>query len=62
MSARPDRLTRSDIMSTSEASELTGFPVSTLAEWSRQGTFPHRKRGRRRLHLRWEVEDWIARD
>lgn len=58
---RPRRgLTRTDVMSAREVAALTGFPKSTIEEYARRGDMPSRKRGRHRLFLRWEVEDWLT--
>lgn len=58
--SRPRRgLTRSDVMSARDVAALTGFPKSTIEEYARRGVMPSRKRGRHRVFLRWEVEDWL---
>ena len=45
-------LTRSDVLSTSEAAELLGIPRSTVHELARRGELPARRVGRRWLFLR----------
>jgi len=60
---RPSRpLTRADILSSSDVAELSGFPKSTIEDWARRGVVPSRKRGKRRLFLRWEIEAWLVAD
>lgn len=60
---RGDRpLTRADVMSAAEVGALLDIPKSTIEDWARRGVLPSRKRGRRRLFLRWEVEEWLVAD
>src|SRR4051794_26691576 len=49
-------LTRADVLSAGDVSQLLGIPKSTVEDWGRRGVLPSRKRGRRRFYLRWEVE------
>jgi len=49
-------------MSASDVAVLLGAPKSTVEDWARRGVIPSRKRGRRRLFLRWEVEAWLVAD
>ncbi len=53
------RVTRSEVMTAAEVAQLLRTPKTTVEEWARRGKIPSRKRGRRRLFLRWEVEDWL---
>jgi excisionase family DNA binding protein len=46
-------------MTAQEVADLVSSSKSTVEDWARQGTIPSRKRGRRRLFLRWEVEAWL---
>lgn len=60
---RPERpLTREDIMRAVEVAALIGCPKSTVEDWARRGIIPSRRRGRRRLFLRWEIEAWLVAD
>lgn len=52
-------LTRRDVMTAEEVAELLSSSKSTIEDWARRGAIPSRKRGRRRLFLRWEVEAWL---
>lgn len=54
-------LTAADVMHAADVAALLRVPVSTVMDWARQGRIPARKRGRRRLFLRWEIEDWLSR-
>jgi excisionase family DNA binding protein len=54
-------LTRADVMDAGDVAALLGIARSTVDEWARRGDLPSRKRGRRRLFLRWEVEAWLMR-
>lgn len=53
-------ITRADVMSAAEVGVLLGAPKSTIEDWARRGVIPSRKRGRRRLFLRWEIEAWLV--
>lgn len=53
-------ITRADVMHASEVALLLDVPKSTVEDWARRGVVPSRKRGRRRLFLRWEIEDWLV--
>jgi len=55
-------ITRADVMSATDVAGLLGAPKSTVEDWARRGVIPSRKRGRRRLFLRWEVEAWLVAD
>jgi excisionase family DNA binding protein len=60
---RPQRpLTREDIMRAADVATLIGCPKSTVEDWARRGIIPSRRRGRRRLFLRWEIEAWLVAD
>lgn len=52
-------ITRRDVMTSQQVADLISASKSTIEDWARQGTIPSRKRGRRRLFLRWEVEAWL---
>jgi excisionase family DNA binding protein len=49
-------------MTASDVAGLLGMPRSTVEDWGRRGVIPSRKRGRRRIYLRWEVEGWLVAD
>ncbi len=49
-------LSRADIMTAAEVSELLGVPVSTVHDWARRNILPSRKLGRRRIFLRGQIE------
>lgn len=53
-------ITRDDVMSALDVAVLLDIPKSTIEDWARRGLVPSRKRGRRRLFLRWEVEAWLV--
>lgn len=53
-------ITRADVMSAAEVALLLGVPKTTVEDWARRGVVPSRKRGRRRMFLRWEIEDWLV--
>jgi excisionase family DNA binding protein len=53
-------LTRADVMTSADVSELLGVPRSTVEDWARRGVLPSRKRGKRRFYLRWEIEAWLT--
>ena len=55
-------ITRADVMSAREVAELLGVAKTTIEDWARRDVLPSRKRGRRRLFLRWEVEEWLILD
>lgn len=55
-------ITRADVMSAAEVAALLGVAKTTVEDWARRGVLPSRKRGRRRLFLRWEVEEWLVLD
>ncbi len=59
---RGRHITRADVMSASEVAILIGIPKTTVEDWARRAVLPSRKRGRRRLFLRWEVEAWLIAD
>ncbi|MBO9533546.1 MAG: helix-turn-helix domain-containing protein [Solirubrobacteraceae bacterium] len=48
------------MMHAADVAALRRVPVSTVMDWARQGRIPARKRGRRWLFLRWEIEAWLA--
>ncbi len=53
-------LTRTDVLSTTEVSELLGIPRSTVHELARRGDLPARRAGRRWLFLRDRLAAAIA--
>lgn len=53
------RITREEVMSSEEVAVLIEVKRKTVEEWARRKRIPSRKRGRRRIFLRWEVEDWL---
>ncbi len=53
-------ITRADVMCAAEVAVLLGVPKTTVEDWARRGVVPSRKRGRRRMFLRWEIEDWLV--
>lgn len=57
-----ESLTRADVMSAAEVSELLSVPKSTVEDWARRGILPSRKRGKRRFYLRWEIAGWLVSD
>ncbi len=59
-SSRGRGITRADVMSAAEVALLLGVPKTTVENWARRGVVPSRKRGRRRMFLRWEIEDWLV--
>lgn len=60
--ARPNygRITRDEVMSAAEVAVLIDAKKKTIEEWARCKRIPSRKRGRRRIFLRWEIEDWLV--
>lgn len=52
----PRGLTRSDLMTADQVSELLDVPVSTVREWGRNGTLPRIKLGRHVRFVRDQVE------
>lgn len=52
-------ITRADVMSAAQVGALLNVQKTTVEDWARRGVIPSRKRGRRRLFLRWEVEEWL---
>lgn len=55
-------ITRADVMNAAEVGALLGVAKTTIEDWARRDVLPSRKRGRRRLFLRWEVEEWLILD
>ena len=53
-------ITRADVMSAADVGTLLHVQKTTIEDWARRGVIPSRKRGRRRLFLRWEVEAWLV--
>lgn len=53
------RITREEVMTSEEVAVLVHQKKKTVEEWARRGRIPSRKRGRARLFLRWEIEDWL---
>lgn len=61
--ARPDRpLTREDVLRAVEVAELLRCPKSTVEDLARRAVIPSRRVGRRRIFLRWEIEQWLVSD
>ena len=58
--SRGPGITRADVMSAADVGALLNVQKTTVEDWARRGVIPSRKRGRRRLFLRWEVEDWLV--
>jgi excisionase family DNA binding protein len=57
---RPERpLTRDDVMHATDVAELLRCPKSTVEDWARRNIIPSKKIGRRRIFLRFEVEQWL---
>jgi excisionase family DNA binding protein len=56
------QLTRADVMTAVDVAELLTIPKSTVEDWARRKVIPSRKRGKRRLFLRWEIEEWLTRE
>ena len=54
------RLTREEVMTSDDVAVLLHAKKCTVEEWARRGRIPSRKRGRHRLFLRWEIEDWLV--
>lgn len=53
-------ITRADVMNAAQVGALLNVQKTTIEDWARRGVIPSRKRGRRRLFLRWEVEEWLV--
>lgn len=51
------RITRDDVMTASEVSDLLGIPTSTVYRLARNGTLPSARLGRTVRFLRDDVED-----
>lgn len=51
------RITREDVMTASEVSDLLGIPTSTVYRLARNGTLPSARLGRTVRFLRDDVED-----
>lgn len=49
-------------MSAADVAMLLGVPKTTVEDWARRNVIPSRKRGRRRMFLRWEIEEWLVAD
>ena len=56
----PAPLTRTNVLSTSEVSELLGIPRSTVHHLARRGQLPARRLGRRWIFLRDRLAAAIA--
>lgn len=50
---------RAQVLRATEVADMLRVPVSTVHEWARSGALPSRKRGKHRLFIYGEVEDWI---
>ena len=50
---------RTQILRARDVAALLHVPTSTVHEWARTGRLPSRKRGRHRLFILDEVEQWI---
>jgi excisionase family DNA binding protein len=57
--SEPRGLTRSDLMTAVQVSDLLGVPVSTVREWGRNGALPRVKLGRHVRFIRAQVEGAI---
>jgi excisionase family DNA binding protein len=56
--SRPRRpLTRADVMTASEVSDLLGVPKSTVYELARRGELPCARLGRTVRFVRYEIEE-----
>lgn len=53
---------RTAILRASDVADMLRVPVSTVHDWARSGMLPSRKRGKHRLFILGEVEDWILAD
>ncbi len=49
-------------MTATEVSALLGVPVSTVHHWTREGTIPSRKLGKRRIFIRPKIEALLLAD
>lgn len=52
-------LTRTQILRARDVAALLHVPTSTIHEWARTGKLPSRKRGRHRLFILDEIQEWI---
>jgi excisionase family DNA binding protein len=60
---RPDRpITAADVLDAADVAALVGVHRATVLDWASAGTIPSRKRGRRVLFIRWEIEAWLLAD
>ena len=57
--ARPRGITRADLMTPEEVTELLAVPPKTVLHWARIGYVPGVKLGRRWRFLRDDVEAWV---
>lgn len=53
---------RTEVLRAQDFAAMLRVPVSTVHEWARKGKLPCRKRGKHRLFIQGEVEDWILAD
>lgn len=53
---------RTQILRARDVAAMLQVPLSTVHEWARTGVLPSRKRGKHRLFILGEVEDWILAD
>ena len=53
---------RAEVLRAQDVAELLRIPISTVHEWARNGVLPSRKRGRHRLYILAEIEDWLLSD
>lgn len=54
--------TNAQVLRARDVAELLQVPISTVHEWARSGVLPSRKRGKHRLFIRSEVEQWLLAD
>ena len=59
-STKRNRLTRDEVMTAREVSDLLKMPVSTVYELARRGEIPARRRGRTWRFLRPRLEELLA--
>jgi excisionase family DNA binding protein len=52
-------LTAGEVLRAPDVARLLHVPLSTVHEWARKGLLPSRKRGKHRLFIRGEVEQWL---
>jgi excisionase family DNA binding protein len=50
------------VLDAADVAALVGVHRATVLDWASAGTIPSRKRGRRVLFIRWEIEAWLLAD